>query len=792
MSARFAEGLALHKKGALADAQAAYHEVLAVQPDHFDALHLLGVIGYQAGNFPFAVELIAKAIAIHGTNSIFHSNLGLALKALKRFDEALTSFDRAIDIDPGRAQAFNDRGSVLLELKRAREALASYERAIGLKPDFAEAIYNRGVAYQELERQEEALASYDLAIGLKPDYAEAFNNRGNALQKLGRTEEALASYDRALILSPGHAETFNNRGSLLQTLGRQQDALASFDRAISIRPAYAQAFYNRGGVLFEMRRIDEAKISYDQALAIAPHYAECFNNRGNVLLELKRLSEALADYDRALSINPNYADALNNRGHTLRQLGRNEDALASYERAKELKPDQGYVYGEILHAKMLACSWAGLEENIAELLERVENGDKVATPFIVTTLTSDLPVIRRAAEIWANDKCPARALMPDTALLAPKGKIRVGYFSADFRNHATSFLAAELFELHDRGKFEVYGFSYGPDTKDEMRHRLEVAFDEFLDIRNQSDLQSASTARELEVEIAVDLNSHTKGGRPGIFAHRAAPIQVSYLAYPLTMGAEYMDYLVADPTVVPEASHKHYAEAIAKLPHTYQVNDRKRAISDQAFTREEAGLPPTGFVFCCFNNSYKITPRTFDGWMRLLKQVDGSVLWLLEGNPMTARNLCKEAEARGVDRRRLVFARRMPLSEHLARHRLADLFIDTLPCNAHTTASDALWAGLPVLTCTGDSFASRVAASLLTAIGLPELITHTPGEYEALAIELATMPEKLNKIRDQLRSNRLSAPLFDTPLFCRHIENAYLQMSDRYRNGLKPDAIRVT
>jgi predicted O-linked N-acetylglucosamine transferase (SPINDLY family) len=402
-----------------------------------------------------------------------------------------------------------------------------------------------------------------------------------------------------------------------------------------------------------------------------------------------------------------------------------------------------------------------------------------------------LELQRKSAEIWVNDRYPASRIFPPIAKRARQEKIRIAYYSADYHNHATAYLMAELFELHDRNRFELVAFSFGPHQKDDMSARVSSAFDRFVDVRDKSDAEVAQLSRDMEVDIAIDLKGFTADQRAGIFALRAAPIQVSFIGYPGTMGADYMDYLIADHTLIPEVSRQCYTEKIAYLPNSYQVNDRKRVIADKRYTREELGLPPTGFVYCCFNNNYKITPDTFEGWMRILKQVQGSVLWLLEDNPTAANNLRKEAEARGVGAQRLIFAPRMPLPEHLARHRAADLFMDTLPCNAHTTASDALWAGLPVLTCAGESFASRVAASLLTAIDLPELVTTTQEQYETLAIDLATKPEKLAKIGGKLEANRFTTPLFDTVEFVRHIEAAYTQIYERYQADLPPDHIHV-
>jgi len=688
--ARFQQGLALHHGGQLAQAQEIYQQVLTIHPQHFDALHLLGVIAYQTGNHSQALRLIDKAITIYPNNAAFYSN----------------------------------RGNALLALSRSDEALDSYDRAIKLKPDYAEAYNNRGLVLKELKRLGEALDSYDLAIKLNPDYAKAHNNRGDALQDLKRLDEALDSYGLAL----------------------------------KLKPDYAEAYYNRGNALKELKRLDEALDSYDHALKIKPDFAEAYNNRGNALLDLERPDEALASYDHALRIKPAFE----------------------------------FLYGTWLFTKMKLCDWSDAEGQIAELVDRIECNTRAAPPFPVLALSGSLALQRKTAELWVNDNHPAGHALPATVKCARHRKIRIGYYSADFDKHATAYLMAGLIEEHDREKFELVAFSFGPDRIDEMRKRISAAFDRFIDVRNKSDKDIALLSRNMEVDIAVDLKGFTQDQRVGIFSYRPAPIQVNYLGYPGTMGAKYFDYLIADSTLIPNASQRHYSEKIAYLPNSYQVNDRKRQIADKQFSREELGLPQTGFVFCCFNNNYKLMPSTFDGWMRILKQVDGSVLWLLEDNPTAARNLRKEADARGVSAERLIFAKRMPLAEHLARHRVADLFIDTLPCNAHTTASDALWAGLPLLTCVGDTFAGRVAASLLNAIELPELIATTQEQYEALAVELATNTGRSKDIRQKLKNNRLTTPLFDTRMSTKHIEAAYTQMYERYQADLPPEHIYVT
>jgi predicted O-linked N-acetylglucosamine transferase (SPINDLY family) len=525
---------------------------------------------------------------------------------------------------------------------------------------------------------------------------------------------------------------------------------------------------------------------------IRPDYAEAWNNRGITLRSRGRPAEALESYERALQIRPDYAEVYHNRGVALQDLKRVDEALLSYTQALALNPALDWVPGLWVSTRMQTCEWSGFDGRLEELLAGVAAGKKVTPPFAVIGLSDSLVAQRQVAATWVVAKYPERKQLPAIAQRPRRERIRLGYYSADFHEHATAYLIAELFERHDRQRFELVAVSFGPDSQDPMRRRLVAAADEFIDVRTQSASEIALLSRSMAIDIAVDLKGFTQDSRTGIFAHRAAPIQVSYLGYPGTLGAPYIDYLIADHTLVPEASRTWYSEKIAYLPDSYQVNDRQRPISERALTREQLGLPPAGFVWCCFNNNYKITPRTFDGWMRLLGQVPDSVLWLLQDNATAAANLRREAQRRGVAAERLVFAPRMPLAEHLARHRHADLFLDTLPCNAHTTASDALWAGLPVLTLAGEGFAARVAASLLEAVGLPELVADTQARYEEVALALATEPARLAALRARLHDQRLGAPLFDTDRFARHIENAYLQMHERYHAGLGPEHLFVT
>ena len=754
--AKFQLAFTLHRQGDLVQAASLYNEILHAHPFHFDSLQYLAAIAVQQKRYDDAVTLFKKAFAVNPDNPRALNNCGIALKELKRYEEALLCYNKAIELRPDYAEAYSNLGNALQMLARYEEALLSYDLALQFKPDYTEAYYNLGLALFELGQFDLALEYYDKALAINPVYLEVYSSRGIALAALKRNEEALLTYDRVLALKPDYAEVYSNRGIVLADLKRYEDALANYDRAISIKPDYAEVYSNRGILLAAMKRYDDALDAYDKAITLQPDYADAYSNRALLLVELRRFQEASYCYDKAILINPN----------------------------------GDYLFGEGVRTRMQICDWETFDSDIKLLLGKLSTYSKAITPFPLLALVDSMLLHKRAAMTFVDDTYPLMNTLPEIAKIFREDKLCIGYYSADFHDHATAYLMAELFEHHDRSRFELIAFSFGPDQhNDSMRKRVVSAFDRFIDVRNYSDEEVALLSRELGVAIAVDLKGFTTNCRTGIFALRAAPIQVNYLGYPGTMGASYIDYLIADHILIPEESRQFYTEKIAYLPNSYQVNDRTRQISDRVFTREEFGLPKTGFVFCCFNNNYKITPSTFDGWMRLLKQVEGSVLWLLADNAKAAEHLMQEAVRRGVLSERLIFAKRMNIAEHLARHRLADLFLDTLPCNAHTTASDALWAGLPVLTCIGESFASRVAASLLNAIQLPELITSTQAEYEALALELATNPKKLHTIKHKLEKNRLTTPLFDTGLFTGDIEKVYMAMYERYLADLPPEHI---
>ncbi len=743
----------LQSQGQLAAAAESLRLIIESHPDHWEALNELAAITLQNGELKTAVELYGVVIDRRPHSAEPYYKRGNASNRLGRLQIALADYDRAVAIDPAHARAWCNRGAVLERLGRPADALDSYDRAIAQDPlDFL-THYNRGSALRELKRFDEALASYDRGIELKPDFVAAHITRGNVLEELQRHEAAIASYDRAIALEPIHAE----------------------------------AFQGRGVALYMLRRFDEARAEYDKAIARKPDSAGFYVNRGNLMLDWQHHEAAAADYLKAIELDPKRADAYQGLGYSLAGLKQLERSIASFDQAMALDPGQKYLIGTRRAIKMQACDWNGLSEDLAAIIEGVNAGRPVCNPLGLAQLVDSPSLNRAAAESWIREESPPDAALGSIRPRSPSSKIRIGYFSADFRNHPVAYLAAGLFEHHDRSRFELTAFAFGPEANDAMRARLSGAFDRFVDVRQHSDSEVAALSRESGIDIAVDLNGITKQCRSKIFALRAAPIQINYLGYPGTMGAGYMDYLIGDRTVIPRSHQAYYTEKIIYLPDSFIPFDTKYAIADKAFTREELGLPADGFVFCCFNNAYKITPDIFDSWMRILMRTEQSVMWLSQDNSAAAGNLLKEASRCGIDPRRLIFANRMPsLPEHVARLRSADLFLDTFPYNAHATALDALWAGLPVLTRAGQGFASRVAASLLHTIDLPELVTDSISQYEDLAAALAADHIRLAQIRSRLSQNRLTSVLFDTERYTRNLEAAYEQIHERYCSGAAP------
>lgn len=645
------------------------------------------------------------------------------------------------------------------------------------------ALYQRG-ALAEVVAQSEALASRH------PREAMLYNILGAASIGLEQFARAEAAFVKAAALDPGDAEIRNNHGIALSGQGKLDQAVAAFTRALVIRPDYAEAHYNLGNALRKQQAVAPAIAAYSQALAIRPDYAEAHNNLGMAYQQQRQPEAALAAYGRALAIKPKSADTLYNLGSLLTELKNFPGAIDAYRLTLAIDPNRPGAHAQRLFAQANICDFA-VYDDYAALKAAGSLDSEAVTPFTMLVFEDDPERQLAYSRAWSAQ---AAVLAPPPLSLPAKAageRIRIGYFSADFHDHATLCLMSGLFREHDRDRFEVIVYSYGPPCDGPLRAQLVQDVDRFIDVRELPDPAIVELARADALDIAVDLKGYTQHSRAQIFVQRLAPIQIAYLGYPGSMGAGFMDYLIADNTVIPPAEQRFYSERIVRLPGSYQPNDERRAIADTTTTRASFGLPRDGFVFCCFNQNYKISPREFAIWMRLLDAVQGSVLWLLRSNQWAEANLRREAEACGIDPARLVFADTLPQAEHLARLRHADLFLDTFNVNAHTTASDALWAGLLVLTKAGRQFAARVGASLVSAVGLPELVVDSEADYEARALELATTPARLAGLRERLAANRLTQPLFDTVGYARKLEAGFAAVYERRLAGLPDDHITV-
>ena len=732
------------------------------------------------------------------TDSNQHSELSkeqidsvIALYSSGQYQEAINQIKILNETYPNVPLLFNLVGACYKSLGQLEGSAKMFETAVNIKPDYAEAHKNLGIVLRDLEKMDEAVESLKKAISLEPSYVDAHYNLAITLKNLNQPDEAVKSYRKVIEINPNFAQAHNNLGNLLKDLGQTDEALKSYQKAIEVNPNFAHAYNNLGNAFKDLGQLNDAVMNYEKAIEINPNFSEVHNNLGNAFKDLEQLNDAVKSYKKAVSINPNFAEAYYNLGNTFKKLNQREKALVLFENANSINPDLDFILGDVLTARMQFCDWKEYSDCLKNLQQKIVDNQKVVDPFNLLGLIDNPALQKNAAQIFSNYHYAKKYTSNKINPYSKKSKIRIGYFSADFHNHATMHLMAELFECHDKVFFEIIAFSFGPDKFDQWRERAIASFDQFIDVSGKTDQEISLMSKKLKIDIAVDLKGFTRDCRPNIFAEICAPVQVSYLGYPGTMGAEYINYLIADPTLIPRDKQHHYIEKIVYMPNSYQVNVSNRNISKEPLFRSDLGLPDDGFIFCCFNNTYKITPSTFAIWMHILQAVDESVLWLFESNINSANNLKKEAMKFGVNEDRLIFASHMPVEEHLNRIRLADLFLDTLPYNAHTTSSDSLRMGVPVLTCLGESFASRVAGSLLKAVNLPELITNTPEEYEALAIELATNPSKLKAIKDKLTSNLSTAPLFDTKRFTKNLESAYTQMYERSQKGLEPDHIYV-
>jgi predicted O-linked N-acetylglucosamine transferase (SPINDLY family) len=737
-----------------------------------------------AGRFNEAVKLVTPWVnsCPKDFNALFL--MGSALLGLRQVKDALGYLLRAESINHNNPRLLNNIASAYNCLKDTSKAIAYYKKALLLDPKFAQAHYNLGNALMAQANWLEAISSFSNSIELKNDYAEAYGNLSVCLIQLKAYNDAISvcdTYINRFGLSP---KIIANKCRSMFEKGLKASAIQTLEKYSVDLPESSEIHTLCADFCMATRQYGKAIDYYSNSIKLNPNEYVNFNNLGVLYTEIGKSNLAIEAYIKASEVNKDSPIPHQNIAAIYNQLKEYELSLIYLEKARQLDSNSTYLKGMIIHSKIYTCNWNELEKDIEELMLELPSNDKLSNPFPPVAYISDQQSLTKISCDWVKNKYPPSGFLPllTKKLRVPGQKIVLGYFSADLHTHATALLIAGLFEAHDRTKFELIAFSFGPDNDEPLTKRVRSAFDRFVDVRALSDRAVAAYARELNVDIAIDLKGFTQDSRPGIFAERAAPIQLNYLGFPGSMGASYMDYIVADTYVIPESHEAAYTEKVLRLPNCYQPNDNRRTISNVEQIRADHGLPDTAFVLCSFNNNYKITPVVFDIWMRVLQQFPHAVLWLIKDTTTAENNLRSEARARGVDPERLIFAKRLKPEEHLARHVCADLFLDTYPCNAHTTASDALWTGLPLVTCSGNSFASRVAGSLLTTIGLPELITENLIDYEKKIIDLMTKPNELADIRNHLLNNKTTSPLFDTQRYAKDWEQLLLQVHQSSAN----------
>lgn len=754
-----AQAFGHYQAGRLTQAESLCSQVLAAQPDHVDALHVRGVVRRRMGDPQAAIQFISRAWALNPQSVEVRYNLGNAQVDAGDFDGAIAGFAECVRLKPDHAQALFQLTNLYLRRRDCPAALAYGKRLLALDPNHPEGLTCTASATLDLGNIEEAIGYASRAAALRPDLAAAHNCWANALLKAGRIEEAERRFNAAAAASPGYWKIYNDLGNLY----------------------------------FGQERHAEAEAQYRKALAGDPAYADAWCNLGNCLHEVKRFEEAAEAYTRALDANPNLIQALVAISNTLNELKRTAEGVAMLERALALDPDHPEALALSVHRQQSLASWKDIDARKERLRRQNRAGNGTLDPFILINIATTPEEQYLAANRWNRARFEslrkAGAAAPFAHRPRDRQRIALGYLSADVRVHPVAHLVAQIIELHDRKDFSVTVYSYGPDDNSAMRARIRDAADRFVDLRPLSIADGARRIHADEIDILIDLTGYTKHSRTGTLAMRPAPVQVNWLGYPGTLGDDMADYIVVDPVTVPLAEQPHFAERLVQMPFAYQPNDRRRFLPTAASTRAECGLPEAGMVYCCFNNPQKIEHEMFDVWMRVLKAVPGSVLWLLALQAEAIVNMRREAEARGVAPDRLVFAPMVDNDVHMARYLVADLFLDTLPYNAHTTASDSLWAGCPILTTPGIAFPGRVASALIRASGLDELIVPDLRAYEAEAIRLGNDRQALGRLRERVAAARTTGKLFDSERFARDLEQAYRRMWRRWRAGQPPEQI---
>lgn len=793
-------------QGQTQQAMETYQMALVLDPHLVDAHTNLGNLFKASGDMEAAKRCYLEAIRINDRFPIAWNNLAGVFKDEGQLTTAVAYYQEALRLCPEFADGHSNLGNALKEQHKIQDAIASYQTAIRLRPDFAVAHGNLGSCYYDLGDFASAIKCFNYAIQLEPNFPDAYNNLGNALKEEARLDEAVAAYRAALHLKPDHPHAYNNLGNAMIDKGFIKEAIHCYVTAIRLMPKFSAAHSNLGSVFKEQGKLDQAIAHYQEAIKIDPHFADAYSNLGNAYKEAGQMDDAITCYQTAINLEPNYAEAYANLAAAHKDAGRVGDSIQLYRKALELRPNFGEAIANLTHSLVFVCDWKTREDDFRRLSEIISL--QLATPRVVPCVQPfhalvyplSLTEMLRIAQRYAQRTKMNVALCDDNFKYRAKPRsirLKVGYVSSDFNNHPLSHLMLSVFGMHDRSKFEVFCYSTSPSDYSHWRNRIEADVEHFEDV---SGLHSSDIARLIHnhgIHVLINLNGYTKGAKNEIFALKPAPLQVSYLGFCGTMGADYIHYIIGDNHVIPPRHRDFYQEKVISLPHCYFVNDHKQSsrhlvdLPMGAVTRAQYGISDDKFVFCNFNQVYKIDPTTFDVWMRILKQVPNSLLWLLRFPPASEQNLLQEARTRGVKEDQIIFTDVASRDEHIKRGFLADLFLDTPVCNAHTTACDILWSGTPLLTLRGDKMASRVASSVLHATGLDEMICDSYQQYEELAVALAIDTDRLYEIRQQLEDRRHNCAAFDTRRWVQNMETGLQMAWRRHEQGLPPDHVEV-
>jgi len=789
-----------HRCGQLEEAEKICSQILAIMPDHSYALNLNGLIAFDMGNFDEAINRIRRAIAKNPQFPESYKNLGKVYHRQGILDRAAVCYGKALELNRSDVNALYEAGCIYLKTAQQDRAIVCFKKAIKLKPDHIQALYELGVALTKKDRLDDAVVCYLRCIQLEPRLAETYNNLGLVYKAQSREREAIVYFKKAVEIKPHFPQAHLNLGTVYKEQEKHHEALKKYREALKADPQYVEACFNMGLVLDALGRSQDAVLSYLKALQIKPDFIEALNNLAVCLQNQGRIREAIFYFEKAIKLSTDNAPVYHNLSLLYAYHERYSEAVSCSKIALEINPDFIEARQAIVDQLRNVCDWGAIAK-----FERHSGGQRIKKVVSVFG-SSSIPV----ADVIDNQdskvqleaaKSRSQSLERSLSLsatgfdhayrLGNTSKITIGYLSNNFRDHPTAQLVCRMFELHGREKFKIYCYSYGKNNGDAYRKRIEKGCDKFVDLIDLSAEEAAKRIFSDNTQILVDLNGYTAFSRMDICALKPSPIQVRYLGMAGTTGASFFDYLITDKIVTPIEHAPFYTENFVFMPHCYQVNNNRQAVGNQSLNRKRLSLPAKGFVFGSFATSYKIDQDLFHTWMNILSKVRGSVLWLLKRSEATVKNLRKEAVCRDVDPNRLIFAEKLPKSAHLDRLGLTDLAFDTRLVNGAATTSDALWVGVPVLTLQGNHFVSRMSSSILAAIGLPELTTHSLKSYEDLAVELATDPDRLQAIKARIEKNRQTEPLFDTKRFVRNLENAYEQMWQIYIAGELPRHIKV-